>query len=341
MNSKKNKQIGKFSKEYSTAHGVLFLTRMMRNFLVALFLFGFTTVTANAAKVTLLAPESAAQTGQPVTVQIFIDAEDDVLSGIAGNFSFPSDMFSLDAISLEDSVVSLWAVQPSLSEEKYLDNRTHLVFEGIFPGGYDGVRSPYYFNKKEGMLFSLTLLPKKKGKGVFLVDDISINAFNSDATPLVTTSASRLVTVPDLIPVKYGSSEATFMRVKSSTLSAFITRTSLVNNNAWYVVVNEREPISPIQKILIAETDDYDAEAVSESSWRSAKVPYVLLYQNRSKSTHIKVVYANHTYTTVTLPSVENFTSISYLSRILVGIGLVLALMYFYGKNIFTLFKKN
>ena len=292
------------------------------------------------AEVTIIAPERAVPTRQPITVQLFLDTEGKTVSGIAGKFSFPTDMFTIGDISTKNSVVSLWMNQPALSVEKYLDNRTHITFEGIFPGGYDGVRSPYYQGERPGILFTVVLIPKNKGNGAFIVDDLHINSFTSDATPLPTTSAVKIITVPELLPATI-SQEKALVRVKRPTLSAFITRDVLVNDYAWYLVINEQDTRSAIEKILVAETDDYNAEIVGEGKWRVAKNPYVLLYQDRTKNVHLKVIYANQTYTTVTLPAVENFASISFISRILVSIGIVLLLLYFYGKDTLILFKKK
>ena len=59
-------------------------------------------------------------------------------------------------------------------------------------------------------------------------------------------------------------------------------------------------------------------------------MPYVLLFQDRTKYIHVKVVYSDHTYTLRTLPPVENSQSIPSMSRILLGIALLLLCVYFY-----------
>lgn len=294
-----------------------------------------------AASITLTAPDRAVPTRQPVTVTVFLDTDKKTVSGIAGNFSFPEDMFTLGDISTEGGVVSLWLNQPTLSEEKYFDNRTHITFEGIFPGGYTGVRSPYYQGEKTGTLFTVTLIPKNKGTGVLLLDNIILNSFTSDAAPIPVESAVKMITVPQLLPLAGGEKNTILTRAKKQTLSTFITRDPLVNNNAWYLVIDDQGAPSAISSMYVAETNDYDAEAVAESDWRVIKNPYVLLYQDRTKNIHVKVMYADHTYTTNTIHAVENFTSISYISRILVGVAIVLFLLYIYGKDLLISDKKK
>lgn len=296
-----------------------------------------------AAEITISAPERAVSNRQPIVVQLFLDTKEDTLSGISGDFSFPSDLFTVSDITLEGSAVSLWVKQPHISEEKYFDNRTHIPFEGIFPGGYSGVRSPYYQGKKPGVIFSVVLVPNNKGKGSFVADDITFYQYNEKATHTVSDAIAKEITVPELIalPKTSSSQMEAIMRVDNPSLNAFITRDPLVNNNAWHLIIYEQDRKSIVEKILVAETGEPKIESVKENMWRSAQSPYTLLYQNGTKYTHIKIRYVNNTYTTITLPPVENSLSIFTISRILVGIIIVLTLVYVYGKNFITLFKKQ
>ena len=293
-----------------------------------------------AASLHIEAPKVAPSTRAPIVVEILLDAEQDTMSGVAGNFSFPAELFDIESITSAGSIVSLWATQPIVSQEKYLDARTHITFEGIFPGGFDGVRSPYYQGKKPGILFSVILVPKQKGEGSFIVDDVVLNSFSSDAKPLPAGNVIEPVTVPVLHDVIPGA-EKVAMRVKSATLSALITHDPLVEHNAWYALVHDTSERATIAKMFVAETNDYNGELVSDSAWRVAKNPYVLLYQDRSKFVNIKIIYSDNTYTTLTLPPVENSSPIFYMSRILVSVIIVLFVVYLYAQSTFAFFKKH
>ena len=282
-----------------------------------------------ASSIVIESPDKALSNRQPIVVQVFLDQENNTLSGVSGNFSFPADLFSIESISVENSIVSLWVKQPSVSLEKYLDNRTHITFEGIFPGGYNGVRSPYYSGVKPGRIFYITLVPKNKGNGIFIVDNIEFHAFDQEASRLPSASIFKTIIVPDLLGDAPSISTAE-RGVYSKTLEAFITRDPLINNNAWYLVVNDREQKSAISDISVAEDDTYNGELVPDLTWKHASTPYVLFYQNRSKYVHVKVLYADHTYSLVTLLPVENSESIVITSRILVSVVVLLSLLYFY-----------
>lgn len=289
----------------------------------------------HAATIVIESPVKASPNRSPVIVRVMLDPEKDILSGMSGNFSFPSDMFDVGAISTESSVVSLWIKQPTVTDEKYLDGRTHISFEGIFPGGYDGVRSPYYKGVRPGKVFSVALLPKNKGEGTLLVDDVLLNAFNSEATPLATQKVTKKIENPTLIE-QVITKPSTAKEVESPTLTAFISQDALIDTNAWHLIVSEREQRSSIAHIYIAETDNYTASLVGDYVWRKVSVPYVLSNQRRTKYVHVKVEYSNNTYTLRTLPPVENSQSIPLASRILLSVALALLGLYIYGNFFFT-----
>lgn len=294
-----------------------------------------TCAVSHAAMIVIESPSKTTSNRSPVIVRVMLDPEKDTLSGIAGNFSYPTDLFTLGNISTESSVVSLWAKQPAVSDERYLDGRTHIAFEGIFPGGYAGVRSAYYEGVKPGVVFSVTLIPKNKGAGVLMVDDVLLNEYNSEATPLPAVGTAKSIENPVLSDVYY-TAPLPGKEVESPTLSAFISHDQLINNNAWYLMVNEREQKSSIEKIYVAETDEYLALLVDEYAWHQEKMPYVLRFQQRTKYVHVKVVYSNNTYSLRTLLPVENSQSIPLASRILLSIALALLVLYVYVKYFFT-----
>lgn len=292
-----------------------------------------------AAKVTLVAPQSATPDRQAIVVQVFLDTEGQAVSGISGSFSFPQELFDVHSITLDSSAISLWVKQPSVLNEVSLDGRTRVSFEGIFPGGFSGVMSAYYQGAKPGFLFSVLLTPKHQGRGALMVDDLTLNAFSEDAHELLVNEVLVPITVP-VLGKEVVVSHDVYTHVTSPTLSVSVNRSELVSRNAWYVSIYEREPKSAVEALYVAETGVYNPELLSSSEWKYATNPYVLLYQNRAKYIHVKVMYADKTYTIKTIAPVENSSSVTLLSRILLYIALVSTLFYFYASNYRTHKKK-
>lgn len=307
---------------------------------VALSIITISFSTAYSASIRINAPEQALSNRNPITVLVSLDTDNTSVSGIGGSFSYPTELFDVKSISIENSIVPLWIKQPTVSEDKNIDGRTHITFEGIFPGGYSGISSPYYEGFRAGTIFMVTLVPKNKGTAVLLVDDIVLNEFNQNATPIPVESSLRIIKVPDLVGLP-SSDTSIQQEVLRSSIGAVISRDPLINNNAWYVLVTDNERINPIKKIYIAETNDYSVYRVKSESWKEVSNPYVLFYQDRTKYVHIKVLYTNNTYALTTLLPVENSNSIENTSRILVSIVVALSLLYLYGKKFFIFFKKK
>lgn len=292
-----------------------------------------------AARVYMEAPNEAKSTREPFILTVYLDTEKEIVSGIAGTLTFPTELFEVEDISTKGGVVSMWASSPKIPEEKYFDGRTHITFEGIMPGGFEGVRSPYYDGVRPGGVFSVKLIPKNKGSGNFILENIELHAFDENGSLIPSGGSIKVVTVPALVVDMPKVSQDT-SRIYSSTLTASIARSELIARNAWYVTVHEDSTINSVDHVEIAESSYYDPEDVPLFLWRTATTPYVLLYQSRSKYVHVKVVYTNKTYALQTLPPVENSSNIFNLSRILVGIIISTLLFFRYGKNILHIVSK-
>lgn len=315
----------------------------MKIFLQSL-IFTFTLVLFNctnvfAARVYMQAPENASSNRTPFTILVQIDAEKKTLSGVSGMFSFPSELFEIQEISTEGSAVSVWVTQPKVSSEKFFDARTHLVFEGIMPGGFSGVRSPYYQGALPGTLFSITLIPKNNGVGTLVLDNSELHLYDRDATTIEGESDIKIIRVPALSGREVEKkTPSTF--IKNQSVITSVTHNELINNGAWYLSVNETESHSSIENIFVSESNESNPFLVSDYDWRNISSVYVLLHQDRTKYIHTKIVYSDNTYTFQTIKPVDNRTPISYLSRILIGVLLLVFFFYHYGKNFLRFFSK-
>lgn len=271
------------------------------------------------AKIHLETPEEVFEYRQPYIVKVMLDTEEDTISGVGGDLSYPSNLFDIESILTSDSAVSVWATSPHVSLEKYLDGRTHILFEGIFPGGFNGVKSAYYKGSRSGMLFFLVLTPKNKGRGALVVDAITINSFSSDAREL----PSQIVTKEIDVPFQKAPNKKEVLlsqEVRSGTLQAFITRSSLVHNNAWYIAIKEGDTFSSIKNVFVEESNSSSVYSVLPTAWKDVTMPYILFYQDRSKYVHLKILYSDNTFAYKTIQPVENSRAMTNFSSILISI---------------------
>lgn len=233
----------------------------------------------------------------------------------------------------------MWVESPRVIKENYFDLRTRIRFEGIIPGGFTGVRSPYYDGSRPGLVVKITLIPKAQGVGYFLLDDVQVRAHDIQGTLL----SNKTTDIPFTnAQVQKASTEKSPRprEVKSSTLQLLLNQSELIENGAWHLVIREEETLQGIDYIQVAETRDYRTPEYSSSLWRKTSSPYVLRNQDRDMFIHVKVVYTNNTFALSTIEPVENSERKSSLPLILVGIILVIILSSRYAAHFRKFFKR-
>lgn len=311
----------------------------MKKLLITLLFIISSTTTSFAAKLYFDAPLKASSNREPVTVLVYLDNEGDIVSGVGGELTFRSDHFSVKEIIAGNSSIPLWATYPSISEERYLDNRTHIVFEGIIPGGFSGVRSAHLMKPGKGLLFIVLLTPKEAGISDIRLDNVDVRAFNEQATLLSSRSYSQRIFIPSQTG-KEPSHTVELTYTKNTSPSYLISRSEYTNNQN-FIFVQENNPAFLIEKIQVAETDNYLPPLITSSLWRTVDNPHILTYQGRDKYIHLSIIYSNKTYSLITVPPVENLSKEAQSSRILVYIVIVMALLYHYGKIYLPLLFKS
>ena len=293
-----------------------------------------------AAHMYISSPSVASSNRESLALSIILDQENDVVSGLSGNFSFPEDLFDVKSITTQNGIVSLWINQPHVSDEKTFDGRTHIDFEGIIPGGFSGVHNPYFKGVSPGIVFTVTLIPKNKGNGQFTLKDVELHAYDSNGSLLLSNDDSTNISVPNLSG-KEVSRLSDLIFTDNKTISMAISKSEFVDNNAPFLYVHEEDPSKTVDHIEIAESSEYNPNYVSEGVWHKASNPYLLIYTSRTKYIHAKIIYTNDTYTYKTLPPVENSQAFLDLSHILLYILVAISLLYHYGKNFLYIFKKS
>lgn len=293
-----------------------------------------------AANMYIEAPKTASANREAFPVTIFLDTGNTAVSGISGELTFPSDAFDVKSISAQNGVIPLWVVSPHITTETSFDQKTHIVFEGIVPGGFTGVHGSYDAALHPGIIFTLLLTPKNSGKANISLVSTEIHAYDGAGTLLASRGDTKEVLVPILSGVSARTSQD-LRPVNSSDVTMSVETSDLVGNGLPYVFINDENPSHVIDHIEIAETDGYDPVNVSTYEWHTVHNPHVITYTSRNKYIHAKIVYADGTYTYKTVQPVENSELFSNLSRILIYIIIAIFLLYHYGKNFLYLLPKN
>lgn len=280
---------------------------------------------AEAAYVSL--EETTSASSGVLTVEVVLDPEGDSVNAFSGELSVSNEAFEVVSAHASDSVVPLWVVIPKVSEEKDFNARTRIVFEGVIPGGFNGVRSPYYEGVRPGKLFTVELRPKQEGLSRIFLENLEVRRNDGAGTRIAAKSGELEVSVPDISTLPRIARIKTPKEIPGDDIKIFLSRDPSVAGGNWMLSLQEDSSGGYAETIYIAESAISDPHDVKPYTWKRMTTPYVLSRQARNVFIHIKAEYADGSYAYATVPPVENSSATPYAGIILLGIGL-LAFLY-------------
>lgn len=235
--------------------------------------------------------------------RVTLDSEGTALNALSGVISFPTDLFELQSLDTTSSIVSYWMQQPSVSKEKTLNQRTQVVFEGIMPGGFTGVRSATYEGEHPGKVFDLLFVPKVPGEAILAFDSIKVLAHDGNGTTISTKTQDIHVILDQGIKISPTSKP---VRVYHVGMNVLVTQQKDVARKAWYLVTTFESTQKTVKTLSVAESTHSQADKLAAYEWKTIDGPYVLLHQNRNRFVHVRADYYDNTYEVITISPVEN-----------------------------------
>lgn len=265
-----------------------------------------------------------------ITFDVELDTEGKQVNAVSGTITFPRDILTIESIKTEGSIVPLWLTSPQAGKESFLfGSRGEIIFEGALPGGFDGVRSPFYTGVKSGKLFSITFRPAQEGRGLVLFSDATALLHDGNATKDNVTTNTATLQIPSLTSIPHPEKMPTTERASSQkTLDAYVITDTAIENGKYALVITNDTTKRTITSYEVAESASFDYRNVKSYEWSDAVSPYVLSYQKRNKYIHVKAHYVDATYEVITLPPVENISDETTVWRILVTIGVIALAIY-------------
>ncbi len=264
-----------------------------------------------------------------VQIDIVLDAQGESINALSGVLSLPSNYFSIDAVSTAGSVVSLWLVQPHVSTDRLFDTRIRIPFEGAMPGGFTGIRSPYYEGERPGVIFSVTLRPETAGEALLLLENVDIRLNDGKATKAQVQSETLTISIPNLATIaKIPKTKSVSQELAQSEIKAFLSQSDSIQNGKWVLMIHDDTQDRTPQTYSVAESRSSFANDIHAYEWKKVSFPYVLAHQSRDRFIHIKSDYADGAYSFTTLSPVENSNDIQDIWRILILLALALILGY-------------
>lgn len=165
-----------------------------------------------AANLSISPSSVSTKVGKTFTVDLVVNNNIDAINAASALISYPADALSVVSVSKVGSFISLWAEEPSFSNEKGT-----LTLEGVAlnPG----------FNKATGKILSITFKALQEGNVSVAVKSGSVLANDGNATDVLKTTGAAFVYITNDKPVETPVKE---------TVVPVITSVTHPDSNVWY-----------------------------------------------------------------------------------------------------------
>ncbi len=178
----------------------------------AIFLLLTSTEFALAANLAVSPSSVTTKVGKTFTVDLVVNNNIDAINAAAVHLTYPADTLSVVSVSKAGSFISLWAVEPTYSNEKGI-----LDLEGV-------ALNPGY-NKATGKIISVTFKALQEGNVSLVIKSGQVLANDGNATDVLKTTGSALVYITD--------DKSPTIAVKE-TVVPVITSPTHPDSNLWY-----------------------------------------------------------------------------------------------------------
>ena len=187
---------------------------------VAVALFGGAHSTL-AADIFLSADSEEVSVGSTVSAVVYISSSDKAINSAEGVIAFPTDILSVESISLGGSIFSIWVEQPSFS-----NSAGSILFDG-------GVPNPG-FAGNSGAVIRITFRTKKAGTANVAFSSASVYANDGLGTDITSNRRGVSITVVSPKPVEKVPVRPAPPAVQSSK-APVISSTTHTDQTKWYI----------------------------------------------------------------------------------------------------------
>jgi hypothetical protein len=137
-----------------------------------------------AANLTISPSSVTTKVGKTFTVDLVVNNNIDAINAVAADLMYPADTLSVVSISKAGSFISLWAEEPSYSNDK---GTASLEGVALNPG----------FNKSSGKVVSITFKALQEGNVSIAVKSGQVLANDGNATDVLKTTGAAFVYITD------------------------------------------------------------------------------------------------------------------------------------------------
>ncbi|MBI3075143.1 MAG: hypothetical protein HYY92_02970 [Parcubacteria group bacterium] len=305
-------------------------------------------VFGHAASLYFTVPKDVVFVGEDFDVTLMLDTEGEAVNTVGGEIRLPKDIFFLKSTHTGDSIIDLWIEGPR-------EEGGAIVFSGIIPGGFQGIRSPFSSVFSPGKVLTLALRARAPGTAVFSLDGVTVLAHDGAGTPIAVSSRKGTIAVEkagDEEPAFAGASagkqetgdkeQETRDMTPPERFEITITRDPSLYDNQWTAIFATQDKESGVGYYELYESGkEYGIEEIAAMGgipWERAQSPYLLKNQGETHHVYIKAVdnagniRISHAGSSVSLLPVDKKVSLLFA----LGIITILLLAVFFRKKYYT-----
>jgi hypothetical protein len=155
--------------------------------------------------------------GSTFSVSLNVTNNTQAINAVSGGLTFPTDILEVKSISKDNSIIQLWAEEPSFS-----NTNGSIKFEGVIlnPG----------FSGTKGKVLTIVFKAKKAGDASVIFGTASVLANDGEATNILQNLGNGNYTVSEVAKKETEPK----VSVESATRAPVITSTTYPDSNLWY-----------------------------------------------------------------------------------------------------------
>lgn len=186
-------------------------------FLIAINAFLLSPKNINAADISVQLNKSEASLNDTITATFYINSSGTAINSAEGVLNFPSDMLSVESLSLNSSIFSIWVEQPS-----YSNQTGKISFNGGSP-------SPG-FNGSSGAILRATFKTKKSGTANLSFNSANIYANDGLGTDVTSKKLGAILQI--------GAAEPIIPTPINTPKAPIINSSEIPDPERWYNITN-------------------------------------------------------------------------------------------------------
>ena len=292
--------------------------------------FSFIIPAALAAELKISSASKDVGLNQRFEAILTLDSQNKSLNAIEGDVSWSQN---LELISINDSnsIVGPWVEKPEVNDAG------RVSFQGIMPGGYNGVQSSAWVGVRPGEVFRLVFQSKELGKAFVKTENAKVLLNNGIGTQDNLSVSNLDIAISSKVSGQ--QFEEPLDKVPPENFLPETTRDQNIFNDKWFLVFKARDLGSGIDYYEVKEeypTFYFKSLFNGGGNWISAESPYVLSDQTLKSYIRVRAFDKSGN---IRLVELEPRNPLQWYENYLVWIIIILAgvfiaaIVIFYGKK--------